>query len=267
MTQPYDSILTHPALSPLQETVWWTVGAPLPDRDAALQPRVQSLADQPWMVVVTLLVLVVIIAAWCNNRQYLNHRIQTFFVSSRRFNNNADNISSAAGRGFLLCSLMFAACVSFALLLCPHLCHLQVTLPSLIPFSFSNPHHTFLLLFVIGVFIVLLKAAAYSAVNWTFFPHKDNQEWLSAWTLLTGLLSIPLLALVVLQTFTPLPSQNITISALILFILYKIAIYYKLKVNFHIKNYGSLLILLYLCTLEIAPALAVWHFFEIHSTT
>lgn len=266
MTLPYDSILTHPALSPLQETAWWTMGAPLPDRDAALQPRVQSLADQPWMMVVTLLVLVVLIATWCGNRQYLNHRIQTFFVSSRRFNNNVDNMSSAAGRGFLLFSLMFATCVSFALLLCSHLSHLQVALPLPISISFSNPRHAFLLLFMVGILFLLLKVAAYTAVNRTFFQHKDNQEWLSAWTLLTGLVSIPLFTLVVLQTFTPLPSQNITISTLILFILYKIAIYYKLKVNFHIKNYGSLLILLYLCTLEIAPALAVWHFFEIHNT-
>lgn len=266
MTQPYDSILTHPTLSPLQETTWWSIGTPLPDRDVAVLLREPSLADQPWMVIVTLLELLILVAAWCNNRQYLHQRISTFFVSSRRFNNHSD-MNSVAGRGFLFSSLLLSTCLSFALLLCPYLGHLHLALPDLQSLSLSNPSHTFLLLALAGVLIVLIKAAAYTAVNWTFFQPNENQEWLSAWMLLTGLASIPLFALVILQTFTPISSQKVAFSALILFILYKLAIYYKLKINFHIKNYGSLLILLYLCTLEIAPALVLWHFFELHSTT
>jgi len=265
MTLPYDSILTHPTLSPIQETAWWSMGITQPNRDAALLLREPTLADQPWMLIATLLLLLALVATWSGNRQYLHHRIQTFFISSRRFNNTTD-ISSVAERELLSYSLLFATCISFALLLCPHLSHLQVPLLPLLPISLSNPSHAFLLLLIVSLLFVLIKAVAYTMVNKVFFPHKDNQKWMSAWILLTGLVSIPLFTLVVLQTYTPISSQKVAISALILIILYKIAIYYKLKLNFHIKNYGSLLILLYLCTLEIAPALAIWHFFDTHNT-
>lgn len=266
LAAPYDSLLTHPAPSPLQATEWWGAGSGMPDIDVGGQLRTATLADQTWVVCVVLAMLLALFAAWCGSRQYLAYRVKDFFGSSRQFS-NMDSGGTAAGRGLLHLVLLLTSWAGIGLLGCTHLG--QVRLPDTYTpaLQLQEPQHAFLVLTALVALLWTLKTAAYGIVNWTFFAPKANRSWQSAWVLLTSLAAAPLFLLCVLQVFIPVPASKVSICALILFILYKFAIYFKLKTNFQAKKYGNLLLLLYLCTLEIAPAVAAWHFIETHSTT
>jgi len=266
LSASYDTLLTHPAPSPLQATELWGMGSGMPDIDAGGQLRTAALADQTWAVMVVLAMLLVLFAAWCGSRRYLAYRLRDFFVSSRQFS-NADIGGTAAGRGFLHFFLLLASWAGIGLLGCQYIGRVQLPGAASLLLPLQEPQHAFLFLTILVALLWTLKTAAYGIINWTFFAPKDNSRWQSAWLLLTSLASVPLFLLSVLQVFTPVPASKVSICALILFILYKFVIYFKLKTNFHSKKYGNLLLLLYLCTLEIAPAVAAWHFIETHSTT
>lgn len=266
LSAPYDSLLTHPAPSPLQATECWGAGSGMPDIDVGGQLRTAALADETWVVCVVLAMLLVLFAAWCSSRHYLAYRLKDFFVSSRQFSSAAGS-GSAAGRGILHLALLLTAWAGIGLLGCQQLGHFQLSATGTPALRLEEPQCAFLLLTPLVAVTWALKTAAYGIVNWTFFAPKDNRSWQSAWVLLTGLAAFPIFLLSVLLVFTPIPATKVSICALFLFILYKSAIYFKLKTNFHAKKHGNLLLLLYLCTLEIAPAIAAWHFFETHSTT
>lgn len=268
MAIPYDSLLTHPALTPLQATRWYEEGALWPAADVAGELRESAAADSGWVVGVVLLVTLLLFATWCRQRQYLAYRVRDFFTDSRLFSTPENG--GGAGRGPLLALLCAASCACLALLASPLPARLALdplALPPLAGAAVSDPAVAFLLLFGGGVALLALKALAYAVVNWTFFSPKDNARWMGAWLLLTALTAVPALLAAVLQVFADAGEGNVAIFLLLVFILYNSLLFYKLKMNFRTKKYGNLLILLYLCTLEIAPALAVWHFFEQHSTT
>lgn len=268
MTLPYDSLLTHPAPTPLQATRWYEEGALWPATDVAGELRVSSAADTTWVVAVVLAMLLLLFATWCRQRQYLSYRLRDFFTDGRLF--SSPDSGSGAGSGPLLVLLCLASCASLALLGCQLPARLNLdrsALPPLADQAVSNPAVAFLLLLGAGVVFLLVKAMVYALVNWTFFSPKDNGRWMQAWLLLTALTAVPLLGAAVLQVFTRIPPENVSIFLLLVFIVYNSLLFYKLKTNFKAKKYGNLLILLYLCTLEIAPALVAWRFFELHSTT
>lgn len=266
LAAPYDSLLTHPAPSPLQATEWWGAGGAMPDIDAGGQLRTAALADQTWVVCVVLAMLLALFAAWCSSRHYLAYRLRDFFVSSRQFSTAGDS-GTAAGRGILHFALLLTAWAGIGLLGCQQLGRLQLPATGTPFLRLEEPQCAFLVLTPLVVLAWTLKTAAYGIVNWTFFSPRDTRSWQSAWVLLTGLSAFPVFLLSVLLVFTPVPTSKVSICALILLILYKSTIYFKLKTNFHAKRHGNLLLLLYLCTLEIAPAIAAWHFIETHSTT
>lgn len=268
MALPYDSLLTHPAPTPLQATQWYEAGSLWPATDVAGELRAAQTADTAWVVGAVLAMTLLLLATWRRHRQYLSYRLRDFFTDTRLF--SSPDSGSGGGRTPLLALLCLASCASLALMGCELPARLSVdrtALPPLLARATYDPAAAFLLLLGGGAALLLAKAAAYALVNWTFFSPRDNSRWMQAWLLLTALTAAPLLAAAVLQVFGGVPRENMSIFLLLVFIVYNSLLFYKLKTNFRAKKYGNLLILLYLCTLEIAPALVAWRFFELHSTT
>ena len=95
-------------------------------------------------------------------------------------------------------------------------------------------------------------------VNHTFFFGKNNGQWLYALLLISAIEGALLFPAVLFQSYFEAAPKNVIIYALLVVAFVKIITFYKCYVIFFRKNGLFLQIILYFCTLEIIPLLALW---------
>ena len=108
-----------------------------------------------------------------------------------------------------------------------------------------------------------LKALLYSAVNLVFFDNKKNEQWLRTTLFLNGAIGVFLFPAVMLFTYFDASSQTIIYYLIIVLVFVKILTFYKCSAIFFRQNVLYLQIILYFCTLEIIPLLALWSGLEV----
>jgi len=217
-----------------------------------------GMGEQTWVVALTLAMLAAVLATLLRHWDYWSYRIQDFVSDERRFNEmSTQNTQSQTPRVLLLVAV--GICSVALLALQPWSPQSAVVAPHFDLLGNQLARH-FLHIFGLVAGWLLLKTVAYQVVNWTFFPSKENGRWMSAFYLLNGLFGVAIFALAALKIFVGLSASQLSFCLLVLVISYKFLVIFKLKSNFKTKNYGYLLIFLYFCTLELAPALIVWHF-------
>lgn len=106
---------------------------------------------------------------------------------------------------------------------------------------------------IVGMY--LIKQFAYQWVNTTFFPECNIHLWNSNRLFLDSLTGVIALPVLIITNYTVYNPYFILISYVLLALVYEIMVFYKVYSIFFEKNAFKLQIFLYLCTLEILPAL------------
>ena len=125
-------------------------------------------------------------------------------------------------------------------------------------FIFEEEYLFIGLIFLVITVYTILKYPLYSLVNYTFFLGKNNGQWRYTMLILSAIEGALLHPAILFQSYFEAPAQNIVIYTVFVLVLVKILTFYKCFVIFFRKNGLFLQIILYFCTLEIIPLLALW---------
>ena len=98
----------------------------------------------------------------------------------------------------------------------------------------------------------------YTFVNLVFFNGKRNQQWLKSFLFIITLEGVLLFPAVLLGGYYEMDIHNVTTYVIISILFVKLLTIYKCFIIFFRPNVVSLQIILYFCTLEIVPLLALW---------
>ena len=112
--------------------------------------------------------------------------------------------------------------------------------------------------FVIVIIYVGVKMGLYTFVNLVFFNGKRNQQWLKSFLFIITLEGVLLFPAVLLGGYYEMDIHNVTTYVIISILFVKLLTIYKCFIIFFRQNVVSLQIILYFCTLEIVPVLALW---------
>ena len=95
-------------------------------------------------------------------------------------------------------------------------------------------------------------------VNNTLFDKHRTSQWTDAYMLYILFLGLLLLPITLLFVFFDIPIDKTTLFVAFVYLLGKLLLLYKCLRIFFYKKGGFFHLILYFCTLEIIPALALW---------
>lgn len=112
---------------------------------------------------------------------------------------------------------------------------------------------------VIGFAYVVFNVVIYAKiflqrlVGWTFFAPEETHLWTAAYLFVTGIAAVLVFPVSVFYIYGVVSATNATIALIIVAILYEIALFFKLFVNFKASGVQRIMIFLYLCSAELLP--------------
>ncbi len=217
----------------------------------AAEPLPRQLWHHDWTAAVLLLCFLAVVYMLARSRQALAYQASTFFFSPR------STLSSQA----------HPTLESHVVLLA----HLPLTLGvALLYYAWALPYtDPFLLnLSPLGLYAIyagcvalclLVKHYLAEGINNVFFTEGQCSRWRDSRALLLCIESLGAFVLALVFLFCPVPRETalqVTLGALILL---KLLLAYKCLTIFFNRSYLFLHLFAYLCTLEIAPLLVLWH--------
>lgn len=110
----------------------------------------------------------------------------------------------------------------------------------------------------ICLLFLFLKWLIYSFLGWIFFDESTTSLWIESYSTLLYYLGFALFPFVLFIVYFDLSLQFTVIIGLFLLFLTGILIFYKWLKLFCNNLYGSLLLILYFCALEIIPCLLLY---------
>ncbi|MBR5841244.1 MAG: DUF4271 domain-containing protein [Bacteroidaceae bacterium] len=122
---------------------------------------------------------------------------------------------------------------------------------------FTSAAESYFLPLLFGIFIgiYLLKIGVFNAINWVFFDRSQMVAWRQSYANCIMLAGIPMFMLAIASVFLELSQRGLTILLLLCIITLEICLFFKAFHIFCAKKYGVLLLIVYLCTLELMPLL------------
>lgn len=110
-----------------------------------------------------------------------------------------------------------------------------------------------------GIFFsyFIIRHLLYDVVNWVFFPRHDNEKWRQLLLFLASFEGLLLFPIILLFIYFDLDIQVAFISVIIVVCLVKLIILYEAYVIFFKGISVKMQIILYFCTLEIMPLIAL----------
>ena len=111
-----------------------------------------------------------------------------------------------------------------------------------------------------GVFVgfYLFRNFVYSLVNFVFFDGKRNRRFLHTHLFIDSCEGLLLYPIVVLLTFFDISAITVVYYTISVLVLVKILTFYRCFIIFFRQKAFYLQIILYFCTLEIVPLIALW---------
>ena len=248
----YDSILTAVDSNAINSSAYFAVGDTLPARDIAMAPCSYLVATDDYVQWGLLTMFGVMAIVMYRFRTSMFHLLKGFFATERKFSEHG--INDKALWAVSVFALISITALSLSLTVFDGLTlRYQFSEVLGIPYWLLSVFYALFMLYVYG------KACIYAVVNWTFFDKETSASWMSGYMLLTALTAFLVYPISLLQLFSTI-SQEFAISCyLFIVVLYEMLLVFKLFVNFRIKKYGILLIFLYFCSVELIPALVLWH--------
>ena len=187
--------------------------------------------------------------AFSFSRDYIVQQVKDFFYIPRR-----EDIKTPTSNEVL--ALFFFAIQTCLLLALSYFLYVKAYVAD--TFIFAEEYLFIGLLFLVILLYSILKYPLYTLVNHTFFFGKNNGQWLYALLLISAMEGALLFPAVLFQSYFEAAPKNVIIYALLVVAFVKIITFYKCYVIFFRKNGLFLQIILYFCTLEIIPLLALW---------
>lgn len=203
------------------------------------------------LLITTLLILSFILLLWTMTRhnQLLKKRTSDFFFSlTDKAEFSPDNNLERGVKFFIVVNSLVLLSI-LTLYYCQNSGYINVT-----------NENSYLLLgkfFLVYSLFLFLKLFLYAIVNGTFFKRNQNKRWMKSLYFIiffAGALFFPIAAMAVYLDFL---SPVITILTILAVTLFEILIIFKLIRVFFLGKYKLMLILLYLCTVEIIPLLLI----------
>ena len=111
--------------------------------------------------------------------------------------------------------------------------------------------------------LIVGKYLLYSFVNWVFFSRAKNSQWSQNYWGLIAAAGVVLFPSVLYAVFLDSEVQISDYLFIMILVIFKILLFYKLIGNFFAHLYGVLHLILYFCALEIIPDLFLWKGVEI----
>lgn len=103
-----------------------------------------------------------------------------------------------------------------------------------------------------------IKSILQSTVGWVFFSREQNKRWNGSALFLNACLGLLLLPMSLIQSFFNLDIKISLIYCSTVIVVYEMLSFYKLHRIFFLHRGAYPGFILYLCTLEIAPAALLW---------
>ena len=192
---------------------------------------------------------VMTLLAFAFSRNYVIHQIKNFFYIPRREDVKAPTSSESV-------ALLFFALQTCMLWAMAYFFYVKEYVAK--TFVFAEEYLFIGLIFLIVLVYTILKYPLYTLTNYTFFFRKNNGHWQNTMLLISAIEGALLFPAILFQSYFEASPQNVIIYAISVLVLVKIFTFYKCFVIFFRKNGLFLQIILYFCTLEIIPLLALW---------
>ncbi|WP_314125677.1 DUF4271 domain-containing protein [Segatella maculosa] len=111
-----------------------------------------------------------------------------------------------------------------------------------------------------GAFLVyfLLKIVIYTVTNLTFFDRKRNEQWLKSILFIVSIEGLLLFPASTLVAYFGLQVGHAVVYTFVVIVLLKIMLFCKSYLIFFKQNGSYVQNILYFCTLEVMPVLALW---------
>lgn len=203
-----------------------------------------------WSAVYILMLTLLIFWIVYKKRQYISYRVSDFFSRDELF--TFSKPVEATDNFLVICAMLILTCASLGIIVS----------------GMSNIYNKFdgegsgagMAVKVTGGSLIffICKGCIYSIINWVFFSSERNRRWIKSYFFITGAFAFVLYPFALIELFAGFNFKLLSGILIFIFITYEISLFYKLSVNFRVRSYGILLIFLYLCALELLPALLVW---------
>ena len=217
-------------------------------------PIPYAIRNDDTITALLLVSFVIALMAFAASRNYIARQLKTFFYPQK------------AGMDATETSGEFRAQVYFLLLTCLLLALFYfLYTQEFVASTFVLSDEYLLMVIFFGVFCgyYALKALLYTGVNLVFFDSKKNEQWLRTTLFINGAIGVFLFPAVMLLTYFDVTSKTIIYYLLVVLVFVKILTFYKCSAIFFRQNILYLQIILYFCTLEIIPLIALWGGLEV----
>ena len=124
-------------------------------------------------------------------------------------------------------------------------------------FVLKSQYHLIAIYLGMTIAYLVLKMLLYSLVNIIFFDSKRNGQWMKALLFITSLEGVVLFPAVILHAYFNMGTQATMFYVALALLFIKLLTFYKSYIIFFRRNVVKLQIILYFCTLEIIPLLAL----------
>lgn len=214
--------------------------------DSGLTPLPRPDTLSPHSAVTSLVIILFTFIALCSRHlRHILSSIATEMLGVRRRNNAFDTHTAAESRTLAILILLAATC-------------LAVILGAFITPAYAASPSLFASLLALTAGCYIFRLIACSVVGYTFTDSANSASWRRGLNLSQGLLGLLLLPPAVIILFYPALARPLIIISAIIWLAIRISFIYKGFRIFY-NSYGSFVyFILYLCTLEVIPIIAVY---------
>lgn len=184
------------------------------------------------------------------SRKFLLQLVKDFILNRERTSIFAT--STATDMRYLLL-LILQSCVLAGVCMLHTFYHVR---PELV--EHVSPHLLLAIYTVVCLSFLLLKWLVYSFLGWVFFDEGRTGLWIESYSTLLYYLGFALFPFSLFVTYFDASPQITIIIGILLGICFKILVFYKWLKLFCSNLYGSFLLILYFCALEIMPCLMLY---------
>ncbi len=249
----YETMLTESLISDMEKTALYTKGKTLPDRDVPCAPQPYSLRNDTAISLTLILMFAAISTIIYRSGHHMMGKTKAFFKARRQYTSTDEsNPNSSEARNNTM--LIIVSSLSLSIILFEQLAGKADWLL----YDTTKPY-LLLLAETIGLLLITtFKATLYSIVNWVFFSKEQSRNWMLSYIQLNALTAFILYPFSLISVLVGLTHIQVAFCSIFFFLIYEMLLLYRLLINFKTKKYGTLLIFLYFCTVEIISSLVLW---------
>ena len=225
-------------------------GRPAGAFGVAGDPVPQTMRADSVVTTVLLLCLIFGLTAVSRSRRFIARQAKSFFRAPR---DEAAGVTETTGEIHFQLFLVLQACLLLALLQYSYTREHIATV-----FRLDSPYQLMAVFMAVFAAYFALKGLLYAAVNAVFFSRRGNRLWLKSLLFITSAEGVAVFPAAVLHVYFGLPLQSVGWYLAFVLAAVKLLTFYKCLIIFFRRPGGFLQIILYFCTLEMAPLAMLW---------